>query len=103
MGWSTSSEIVKPLPIEDLLKKETTWWSAYNDLDQWKKDMKECFCSLTGQYEIEKNLILYRFELDEKQRDKVATNASHFQNVIIQTDLPSVTLSETALSLQKKK
>ncbi len=102
MAWKTYSAQEKVYTQEELLRKETTWYSSYNEADRWIKDMKACHYSLAGEYEIEKNLILYRFELDETKRAELANGAPHYQNVIINTSLPEVKVSEIGQLLHKK-
>lgn len=102
MGWSTTS-VSKVYTPEELLKKETTWYSSYNEPERWIQDLKTWHYNLVGEFEIEKNLVLYRFELDETHRADSFLGASHYQNVIIQTNLPQVILSETPQLLNKKR
>lgn len=107
MGWK--QELVsetKTLQLEVLLKKESFWYSDYNEPERWIRDMKDCYCTLVGEYQVgreEKNLWLYRFELDESHRKDFAPNVSHYHNVIINKDKPQVALSFVAPTDKKKK
>ena len=104
MGWSSSPpEPSKVFTPEELAKKESTWYSAYNEPERWIKDMKEVYYSLIGEYEIEKNINLYRFELDETHRSNLMPGSARFMNVIINKALPQVILSQTMLDMHKKK
>lgn len=88
MGWASYETAVKELPLEVLLKKETTWPSWYNQPEMWFAYMKDRHYNLIGEYEFDKDYVLYRFELDEKFRKELPVNSSHFQNVIINRSLP---------------
>lgn len=101
MGSSIDTD--KVWTVEELLKKETFWYSGYNESERWISDMKESFYSLVGEYELEKNLVLYRFELDESHRKDLEGVPSHFQNVIINKSLPPFVISEATLAMHKRR
>jgi len=91
MPWHHEPELTKILPPEVLLTKEVLWVSSYNEPDRWVKDLKEAHYSLIGEYEVDLNHKLLRFEFDESLRKEIP-NAPHFQSVLINNTLPPVKL-----------
>jgi len=84
MSWK-ETEPVKPveLPREQLLSRESNWFSAQKELETWKRDCRACGYELAGEYEIDEDQTLYRFELDEDKRGELAVNAPHWINVVL--------------------
>jgi len=96
MGWDKSEkESTKTWTAEEVLKKETHWTCSYNEPDRWIKDFKESFYTLTGEYKVDENLTLYRFELDETKRSLFMPGTSHFHNVLIDKRIQPAKLGNT--------
>lgn len=103
MSWKQLATETRVWTTEELFKKEGHWDSPYSDPARWIHDFKEVWYSLIGEYEIEKDLVLFRFEFDESHREEVAPGTPHFQNVVMQTNQPQVILSEAMMAVHKKK
>lgn len=83
MAWKKETEVIPgPVPPEDLLKRESFWLSGYNEPDRWIKDMADCRCMLTGEYAVDEDRTLYRFEFNEDFRGEYPHTA-HFHNVLV--------------------
>lgn len=84
MAWSSHEpQKVQELPREQLLRKESNWFSAAKELDTWKKDLREVWYELYGEYVIDEDQTLYRFELDEEKRPLLQVNSPHWVNVVL--------------------
>ncbi len=85
MAWSSHEpKKVPELPLEQLLRKESNWFSAAKELDTWMADMTAGgYYSLYGEYVIDEDRTLYRFELDETKRHELIVNTSHWVNVVL--------------------
>lgn len=96
MGWKQEESAPSRVwTEEELAKKETHWVCSYNDPEKWIKDFKECYYALIGTYEVDANLTLYRFQLDETKRNLLAPGASRFHTVLIDKRIKSAKLGNT--------
>ena len=84
MAWSKEqSSVPADLSPVDILKKESNYASAYPELQPWIDSLRDCRYNLTGEYDIDENNTLYRYELDEEFREGLTKGSSHFVNVTI--------------------
>ena len=79
MAWAKAQE--KKLDPSQWIE-ERLWISAYADSqDAWIKNFAQY--EIVGIYEIEENLNLYRFRIDESRRDELPDGAARYHSVVI--------------------
>lgn len=83
MAWSSNESDDTVLPLDQLLKLESSWNGAAREHDVWHHDMTGWGYRLVGEYEMDEDRTLYRYELDEDRRPGLRLNASHWMNVVL--------------------
>lgn len=84
----------RPRTLEEKMVAEGMWASSFYEPQRWIKNMAAWGYAHIGTYQVDKDLELYRFELDESKRSAIPVGRTfecHFQNVLLRPSLKAYT------------
>lgn len=90
MGWK-EDQVVKRvlLPLETLLAKEQHWSpSPVTERDRWIKDYGECNYDLIGEWDVDDDLTLLRFQWRRSDAELLEWQAPGHGNVLLSKKMP---------------